>query len=334
MAIEFGYPQLILRIIEKKDFGNSTTNVDEGTIPKLTDRFDNQQKQIAEKTQVAEFKFPINLEGRTFFYQQYSNTIGARQSTVNGIAGVSSEAYGVGLEDITLNGIFPTAAERNVILSTALDLESSLTQYNPRDWADNLKRFIKFYLDLNNPYSKIWTVKGYYQQTKINVQGLLSILIGGGGDGSKPKIGYEGIPNKAGYELIMIDEFAKTIQSIQPKGDDAIQIFTSKDSPLTFGWRLNAYVIEDKLDANFKEIPDDILQIAASFRLPTLNELPVVGPLSTFINKLVAISNAINQMMNTILTYKTYPNSVIQDYNSLLISNNNTLHKLQKISQL
>lgn len=332
-ALEFGYPQLILRIVEKKNFGRENTNVDEGTIPKLSDRFDLQEKIVSQQTQIAEFKFPINFEGRTFYYQQYTDTIGARTSTVNGIAGVSSEAYGVGVEDITMNGIFPTAADRNVIVSTAFDIESALTQYSPRDWADNLKRFYKFYLDLNNPYSAIWNTKGYYQETKINVRGLVSLLIGGEGDGTKARIGYGETPNKAGYELIVVDEYAKTIQSIQPK-PDGLQIFSSKETPFTFGWRITASIVEDKLDANFKEIPDDILQLAASFRLPTINELPVVGPLSTLTNKLIAISNSINQMMNTVLSYKKFPNQVVQDYNALIISNNNVLHKIQRIAQL
>jgi len=329
MAIEFGYPNLILRILEKKDLGRSSTNKDQGSVPKLSDRFDTQKKTVAEQTQVAEFKFPINFEGRTFYYQQYSSTITGRQSTVNAIAGISSEAYGVGLKDISMTGIFPTAADRNVILSTALDLESSLTKYSPKDWADNLERFFKLYFDLKDPYSQIWVTKGYYQETKLNINGLISLLIGGG-DGSKPKIGYGGIPNKAGYEFIVVDELAKSILSIQPKD---LQLFISKEAPYTYGWRINATVIEDKLDANFKEIPDDILQLAASFRLPTLDELPVVGPLSTFTNKLVNISNSINQMMNTVLTYKTFPNSVVQDLNAFVASNNNTLNKIQRIAQ-
>ncbi|MCK5613124.1 hypothetical protein KAR91_65225, partial [Candidatus Pacearchaeota archaeon] len=260
MALEFGYPQLILRILEKKSFGRQSTNVDEGTIPKLSDRFDTQKKAVDVQRRVAEFKFPINFEGRTFFYQQYSSTIGARTSTVNGIAGVSSEAYGTGLEDITLGGIFPTSAERNVILSTIENVEAQLTRYTPVDWADNLKRFYKFYLDLNDPYSQIWNTRGYYQETKINIRGVVSTLIGGEGDGSRAKIGYEETPNKEGYELVVIDEYAKSIQTVQPK-PDGLQVFSSKETPFTFGWRINATVVEDKLDANFKPIPDDILQL-------------------------------------------------------------------------
>ena len=326
------YPELILRIVEKKDFGRQSTNKDEGSIPKLSNRFDTQKKTIKEQTQIAEFKFPVNLEGRTFNYQQYSDTLTARQSTVNGIAGVSSEAYGVGLEDITMSGIFPPAAERNVIVSTGLTLDSGgLTQYTPRDWADNIKRFIKFYLDLNDPYSQIWTTKGYYQETSINIDGLVSLLIGGSSDDKKANIGHEGKPNKAGYELIVVDEYAKAIFSIQPK---EVQIFADKGTPVTFGWRLNATVIEDKLDANFKQIPDDILQLAASFRLPPISELPVVGPLSQTLNKLVAISNSINQIMNTILSYKNAPNQIVQDVIALNASNANLLHKIEKIAGL
>ena len=328
------FPELIFRIIEKKDFGRQSTNVDEGAIPKLDDRFDTQRKVTEEQTQVAEFKFPINAEGRTFGYQQFSNTLTARQSTVNGIAGVSSEAYGVGLEDITMSGIFPPAAERNVIVSTniAAFLETALTQYTPKDWADNLKRFVKFYLDLNDPYSQIWTTKGYYEETKINIAGLVSLLIGGSGDDQKAQIGYEGKPNKAGYEFIVVDEYAKTIQSIQPK-QDALQIFADKGTPVTFGWRFNATVIEDKLDANFKEIPDDILQLAASFRLPPISEIPFVGPISTLTNKLIGISNSINQMMNTVLTYKRFPNTVVQDLVALEASNNAVLNKIERIAE-
>ena len=324
------YPELILRILEKKSFGRQSTNIDEGSIPKLSDRFDTQRKKISEETQIAEFKFPINFQGQTFYYQEYSSTLAARQSTVTGIAGISSEAYGVGLEDITMSGIFPPAAERNVIISTDLSLEEALTQYTPKDWSDNLKRFIKFYLDLNDPYSQIWTTKGYYQETSINIGGIVSLLIGGSGSGEKANVGYEGNPNKAGYELIVVDEYAKSIQTIQPKD---LQSFASKSTPVTYGWRLNSTVIEDRLDANFKEIPDDILQLAASFRLPTIQELPIVGPLSQLTNKLVAISNSINQMMNTILSNKRFPNTIVQDLNAFLISNNNTLHKIERIAE-
>ena len=332
MAVEdfTTYPELILRILEKKSFGRESTNIDEGSIPKLSDRFDTQRKKIAKQKQIAEFKFPINLQGQTFYYQDYSSTLSARQSTVIGIAGTSSEAYGVGLEDITMSGIFPTSADRNVIVSTGLSLEEALGQYTPKDWSDNLKRFLKFYLDLNDPYSQIWTTKGYYQETSTNIGGIVSLLIGGNGSGESANIGYEQTPNKAGYEFIIVDEYAKSIQTIQPK---ELQSFASKTNPFTFGWRLNATVIEDKLDANFKEIPDDILQLAASFRLPTISELPVVGPLSEFTNKLVAISNSINQMMNTILSNKRFPNTVVQDLNAFIISNNNTLHKIERIAE-
>ncbi len=327
----FTRDQLIFRILEKESFGRQSTNVDEGSVPKLSDRFDVQRKEIKSKRQIAEFKFPINFQGETFYYQQYSKTIQARESTVAGIAGVSSEAYGVGLQPITMNGIFPPGAERNVILSTDFSIESSLTQYKPRDWADNIERFVKFYLNLNDPYSQIWTTEGYFKESSINLDGIISMLIGGGGDDEKAQIGFEGRPNKAGYEFIVIDEYARTIQSIQPK---EIQIFTTNGTPITYGWRLTATVIEDKLDANFKPIPDDILQLAASFRLPAISELPVVGPVSTFFNKLIAISNAINNMMTTILTYKTFPNTVIQNYNSLLSSNTHILQKIERIAEI
>ena len=328
------FPNYILRINEKKEFGRQSTNVDEGTIPKLSDRFDNKRKEVRDQTKIAEFKFPVNHEGRTFFYQQYSNTITARQSTVNGIAGVSSEAYGVGIEDITVGGIFPPAAERNVITPTNVTTVSLLellpSQYTPKDWADNLERFIKFYLDLNDPYSQIWTTKGYYLETKINLVGRIASFLGLASDEEKARIGFEGKPHKAGYELVIVDEYAKTIQSIQPKD---LQIFADKSTPVTFGWRLNAHVIEDKLDANFKEIPDDILQLAASFRLPAISEIPIVGPLSTTVNKLIAISNSVNQMMNTILSYKNVPNTVAQDLYTLSVSNNDYFNKLNRIKE-
>ena len=334
------HPELILRIVEKDIFGRqATTNKDEGSIPKLSNRFDTQKKSIKQQTQIAEFKFPINFEGRTFNYQQFSDTLTARQSTVNGIAGISSEAYGVGLEDIVMSGIFPPAAERNVIATNTPSVASagveafetgSFRRFTPVDWADNLKRFIKFYLDLSDPYSQIWTTKGYYQETSINIDGLVGLLNAGGTD-KKANIGHEGKPNKAGYELIVVDEYAKTILSIQPKD---VQIFADKGTPVTFGWRINATVIEDKLDANFKQIPDDILQLAASFRLPPISELPVVGPLSQTLNKLVAISNSINQIMNTILSYKNASNQIVQDGIALNASNANLLHKIEKIAGL
>ena len=64
--------QLIFRILEKESFGRQSTNVDEGSVPKLSDRFDVQRKEIKSKRQIAEFKFPINFQGETFYYQQYS----------------------------------------------------------------------------------------------------------------------------------------------------------------------------------------------------------------------------------------------------------------------
>jgi len=332
-------PELILRIVEKGGFGRQSTNKDEGSIPRLSNRFDTQKKTVKEQTNIAEFKFPINFEGRTFYYQQYSSTLTARQSTVNGVAGVSSEVYGVGLEDIVMSGIFPPAAERNVIatntpvpyssLSESLDI-GAISRYTPVDWADNLKRFIKFYLDLNDPYSQIWTTDDYYQETSINIDGLVELLNAGSSD-KKANIGHEGKPNKEGYELIVVDEYAKTILSIQPKD---VQIFADKGTPITFGWRINATVIEDKLDANFKQIPDDILQLAASFRLPPISELPIVGPLSETINKLVAINNSIIQIMNTILSYKNIPNRVTQDLIAFHASKGNILHKIEKIAGL
>ncbi len=96
---------------------------------------------------------------------------------------------------------------------------------------------------------------------------------------------------------------------------------------------MNAHVIEDKLDANFKEIPDDILQLAASFRLPAISEIPFVGPVSTLVNKLIAISNSVNQMMNTILSYKNVPNTVAQDLYTLSVSNNDYFNKLNRIKE-
>ena len=104
--------QLIFRILEKESFGRQSTNVDEGSVPKLSDRFEIQRKKIISKRQIAEFKFPINFQGETYYYQQYTKTVQARESTVSGIAGIASEAYGVGLQPITMNGIFPPGASR------------------------------------------------------------------------------------------------------------------------------------------------------------------------------------------------------------------------------
>ena len=323
--------QLIFRILEKEIFGRQSTNVDEGSVPKLSDRFDIQRKKIKDKRQIAEFKFPINFQGETYYYQQYMKTIQARESTVAGIAGISSEAYGVGLQPIQMNGIFPPGATRNVILSTDFTFEAALTQYKPRDWADNLERFVKFYLDLNDPYSQIWTTEGYFEESKINLDGAISMLIGGGGEDERAAIGFEGRPNKEGYEFVVVDEYAKTIQAIQPK---EVQLFTQSGTPLTYGWRLNATVIEDKLDANFKPIPDDILQLAASFRLPSITELPFVGPLSELVNKLIAITNSVNEMVNGIINYASYPNRVTQDYIALSLANSQLLHKIVFISDM
>ena len=86
------FDQLIIRIVEKKDFGRQAiTNEDEGVTPKLNERFDTQREKVRDQTKIAEFKFPINFEGRTFYYQQYSATNTYRQNTENGLTGIVSE---------------------------------------------------------------------------------------------------------------------------------------------------------------------------------------------------------------------------------------------------
>lgn len=315
------FDELIIRIAEKPDFGRQAETVtDEGTTPKLNDRFDNQRKEVRAQSKIAEFKFPINFEGKTFYYQQYAVTNNYRQNTENGLTGVISEMYGKGLTDITMNGIFPTAAEVNVIASRSGDF---LSQFKPRDFADNIKRFFDLYADLHDPYSKIWTESNYYVDPFLSLVGLA-----GGGD--IQKIGVGKTPNKAGYEMIVVDEYARTIQTIQPKD---LQIFASKDTPFTFGWRLSATVLEDKLDANFKPIPDDILQFLASFRLPSISEIPLIGPFSETFNKLIAINNSILRVMQTIESYVNLPNTIIQDYNRYLASYQSIFNKANSLGQ-
>jgi hypothetical protein len=317
------FDQLIIRIVERKDFGRQAeTNLDEGVTPKLNDRFDTQRESVRDQTKIAEFKFPINFEGKTFYYQQYAATNNYRQNTENGITGIVSEMYGKGLTDVVMNGIFPTAAEVNIIASTTGN--DFLSQFKPRDFADNIKRFFGFYADLHDPYSKIWTEGNYYIDSNISISDLVR------SGGSVRKIGVGKTPNKAGYEMIVVDEYARSIQGIQPKD---LQIFAGKESPFTFGWRLNATVIEDKLDANFKPIPDDLLQFLASFRLPAISEIPLIGPFSQTFNKLIAINNAILNVMNTIESYIDLPNQTIQDLNRYLSSYQRIFNKANAIGQ-
>lgn len=313
------FDELIIRIVEKPDFGRQAETVtDEGTTPKLNDRFDNQREKVRDQLKIAEFKFPINFEGKTFYYQQYAATNNYRQNTENGITGVISEMYGKGLTDTVMGGVFPTGAEVNVIASRSGDF---LSQFKPRDFADNIKRFFDLYADLHDPYSKIWTDGNYYVDAAVTV---LSFF------GNAQRIGKGKTPNKAGYEMIVVDEYARTIQTIQPKD---LQIFASKDTPFTFGWRLSATVIEDKLDANFKPIPDDILQFLASFRLPAISEIPLIGPFSETFNKLIAINNSILRVMQTIESYINLPNTIMQDYNRYLSSYQSIFNKANSIGQ-
>jgi hypothetical protein len=318
------FDQLIFRIVEKKDFGRQAeTNEDEGTTPKLDDRFDTQREKVRSQKIIAEFKFPINFEGKTFYYQQYSNTNNYRTNTENGLTGIISEMYGRGLNDITMNGIIPTAAEVNVIASTGFD--TFLSQYKPRDFIDSLKRFFDLYADLHDPYSKIWTDEKYYIERNL----LFISIVGNNIEGS---IGFGKQPNKAGYEMIVVDEYARTIQTIQPK-PDGLNTYATSQTPFTFGWRVNATIIEDKLDANFKPIPDDILQFMASFRLPNISEIPLIGPFSQTFNKLIAINNSILSMMNTIESYINLPNSIVQDYNRYVSSYQQVLNKAASVGQ-
>lgn len=324
MALQdlFTFDQLIIRIVEKKDFGRQAeTNIDEGITPSLNDRFDAQRESVRNQATIAEFKFPINFEGKTFYYQQYAATNTYRQSTENGVAGVSSEIYGKGLTDIVMSGIFPNAAEVNIIASRGF--RTFLENYKPRDFADNFKRFFELYADLHDPYSKIWTEDNYYI-------GLLWAITDSLSGRVQAKIGRGKKPNKAGYEMIVVDEYARTIQTIQPKDT---QVYASKDAPFTFGWRINATVIEDKLDANFKPIPDDLLQFLASFRLPAISEIPLIGPFSETFNKLIAINNAILRVMNTIESYVDYPNTIVRDYNRYIASYQKILNKAVSIGQ-
>lgn len=316
------FDQLIIRIVEKPDFGRqASTNEDEGSTPKLDDRFDSQRKEVKAQKKIAEFKFPINFEGKTFYYQQYAATNSYRQNTENGLTGIVSEMYGKGLTDVVMSGIFPTAAEVNII---ATQTQSEiLTQYKPRDFADSIKRFFDFYADLHDPYSKIWTEGFYYIDWEANI---FAIVAGEAGN----QIGFGRTPNKAGYEMIVVDEYARTIQTIMPKD---LQIFTAKEAPFTYGWRLNSTVIEDKLDANFKPIPDDVLQFLASFRLPNISEIPLIGPFSQTFNKLIAINNSILRVMTTMESYVNFPNTVIQDFNRYLSSYQSVFNKANSIGQ-
>lgn len=315
------FDQLIIRIVERPDFGRqASTNEDEGVTPKLDERFDTQREQVRDQRKIAEFKFPINFEGRTFYYQQYAATNSYRQNTENGLTGIVSEMYGKGLTDIVMNGILPTAAEVNVIVSTTGS--DFLSQYKPRDFADNIKRFFDFYADLHDPYSKIWSEGLYYFDPLISILSAVGDI--------KSNIGKGKTPNKAGYEMIVVDEYARTIQSIQPKD---VQIFSAKDTPFTFGWRINATVIEDKLDANFKPIPDDVLQFLASFRLPAISEIPLIGPFSETFNKLIAINNSILRVMNTIESYINLPNNTVQSLNRYIASYQSIFNKANSIGQ-
>ncbi|MCP4749370.1 MAG: hypothetical protein GY866_00620 [Proteobacteria bacterium] len=312
------HPSLYMRIMEKKKYGwESDINKSEDFNPELIDRFETQLDDLDKP--IAEFKFPINHEGKTFFYQQFSRTIKARKTTVEGIAGPISEVYGEGVSDITMSFVFPTAAERTVIL--AADMMSAMDTYYPRDWADSLERFIQFFLDLHDPYSAIWTEDGYYYTPTLEIPTATK----------GTKIGYKEKPSPEGYELVVVDEYARSILSIHPKD---VQIFASKENPLSFGARLQADVVEDKLAVNYSPIPDDIMQLAASFTLPSIDEIPVLGPATEVLNKTIAIANALLSAMGTIYHYANYPNQVVAECVQLQCAGFSVANKLQEIANV
>lgn len=297
MAIKdlFAHPQLIFRIVEKQKRGSEFQfkSISEGFLPES--RFSQQRNLLFQEegsqVEIARFTFPTNSEGKTFYYNDYQHTMNLRTNVVDGVAGTISEIYGRGIDEISMRGVFPRAGQRSVILST--EFVPELKTYEPKDWVQSFKEFIQYFADLNNPYSRLWTDAVFGINNLENRYGVSDFL---GIDDNRQ--------NPFLYEFQIIDEYAEQIFSIMPRSP---RIYANASQALSYAWSIDFTVIEDKMQAPYKQIPDDLLDVVASFRVPTIDEIPVIGTLSTLMDKMIAISNAISKSMATISSYDPRP---------------------------
>ncbi len=297
----FSHPQLIFRIVEKQKRGSeySFETATGGSFSDLIlpeSRYNKQRrlhsKESGNQTEIARFTFPINREGKTFFYNDYQLGMNLRTNVTDGIAGTISEIYGRGIDEISMRGVFPKAGERSVILST--EFVPELETFEPRDWVQSFKEFIQYYADLNDPYSRLWTDEDYTKGSQHSINTFK--FVGVDGDSTNK--------NKSLYEFQIIDEYAEQIFSVIPRNP---RIYGNESQPLSFAWSIDFTVIEDKMQAPYKQIPDDVLDLVASFRVPEIDEIPVIGTLSTLMDKIISISNSVAKSMETLSSYSPKP---------------------------
>lgn len=291
----FTYPQLIFRIVEKQKRGSEFVfQADSGFMS--GSRYDQQRNLLvgesAAQKEIARFTFPTNKEGKTIYYNDYQHTMNLRTNVTNGVAGPIAEIYGRGIDEISMRGAFPTIGKRSVILST--EFVPDLKTYEPKDWAQSFKEFIQYFADLNDPYSRLWTDDTYKLDDPFSFKDLFG---GGGGSSSNQQ-------NNFLYEFQIIDEYAEQLFSVIPKTPTAYQ---SSSQPLAYAWSIDFIVVEDLMQAPYKQIPDDIMDLIASFRVPEIGEIPVVGPLSTLMDKMINISNSVSKAMTVLSSYKPGP---------------------------
>lgn len=287
----FTHPQLVFRIVEKKQHGSEFVFAsDTGFQPQS--RFglqtDKQSDKLGAQTEIARFTFPTNREGKMFFYNDYQHTINLRTNVTDGISGTISELYGRGIDEISMRGVFPLAGKRTVILPTEFVPSAFLRTFEPKDWVQSFKEFIQYFADLNDPYSRLWNDKTYtLDKSGFSFDGLSSRFS-------------ERQQNDFGYEFQVIDEYAEQIYSVMPRNP---RIYGNASQPLSFAWSIDFTVVEDKMQAPYQQIPDDTLDLAASFRMLTIDEIPVIGALSTIMSKLINVTNSVTRAMAVIASY-------------------------------
>jgi len=303
----FTHPKLIFRIIEKSKRGSEFKFIKDETGINPVSRFNAQRnmllKESGPQNEIARFTFPTNNEGKTFYYNDYQDSINLRTNVVDGVSGTIAELYGNGIDEISMRGVFPKAGERGVIISTEFTPE--FKTYTPQKWKQSFKEFIKFFADLNDPYSRLWT------DTNYQLGGGLSSIEIAKFSSQKAK------QNKFLYEFQVIDEYAEEIYSVLPRSP---RVFANASQPLSYAWSIDFTVIEDKMQAPYKQIPDDILDLVASFRVPQISEIPVIGTLSTTVNKMVNITNSVTKAMETLSSYNPGPKFAndVMKYNSAM----------------
>lgn len=305
MAIKdlFAHPQLIFRIVEKQKRGSEFQfkSISDSFLPES--RFSQQRKihsfKEGDQTEIARFTFPTNREGKTFYYNDYQHTMNLRTNVVDGVAGTISEIYGRGIDEISMRGVFPRAGQRSVILST--EFVPELKTYEPKDWVQSFKEFIQYFADLNDPYSRLWNDSDYQDDVSFQLSSVARFLR----QTTLPSAESRGNTiNPFLYEFQIIDEYAEQIFSVMPRSP---RIYANSSQALSYAWSIDFTVIEDKMQAPYKQIPDDLLDVVASFRVPTIDEIPVIGTLSTLMDKMISILNSISKAMATIASYDPRP---------------------------